>query len=87
VKKVGLKTDLLEAELGKVKKEIAVREDTYVFLPHFLGPDETKYLCRFRQSEKRAMVLQERSDAQAITLRLAKEHSGDLQVVVTFLLV
>jgi hypothetical protein len=29
-KKVGLKTDLLEAELGKVKKEIEEREDTYV---------------------------------------------------------
>jgi hypothetical protein len=31
VKKVGFKTDLFEAELGKVKKEIAEREDAYVF--------------------------------------------------------
>jgi hypothetical protein len=40
----------------------------------------TQYDWRFRQAENKVAVLQERFDAQTITLRLAKEHSGDLQV-------
>jgi hypothetical protein len=39
---------------------------------------------RLRETDVRIAVLQERFDAQAMTLRLAKEHCGDVQVRTRF---
>lgn len=69
--------EALEQELGKMKKHDADREAKYV--PADLCPGLNGF-PRLRETTSSMVVLQERFDAQAITLRLSKEHCGDVQV-------
>lgn len=72
----------LEDELVKSRKEGADSKDRYVFFVFWRVIEACSHFLsfRFRQAENRAMLLQDRYDAQAVALRMAKEHSVDLQV-------